>query len=472
MNGPLDQQRDAFLGEVVKAFGIGRRGKLRVLKMHDVRWLSKGQVMVSIVRIMPALLTVLKSEDATLYGYLTNSKVQFLFHFFADVLGELNVLNCNFQEEHLDIASIGGHIKAIMETFRLSFFGDVFAADTCYMEDFLKKVNAQMGMMIFKDNANVVHSHYLHLGPMYEGDVADPRETFDSVNTLMMFICKSYLQSVVHALWNRFSSDLPVFEASKYFSPKDYDSNLEKCDACTKEWLQVLCNHFGKGSKLIIVEKECYLDQAEARDRICRAIQYGSKFISGGMEGVAQQVDLSTGLARKVFRLLKSVNELEALVTRSEKSEHFSLVLLNKSKSCLMATFLALDNLVWAGRIGIFKNKRHTDLISNISLYFLLGAYACGSLAEFGHIVWKKLDERDKDISRVQPYALSVMEKQPYAHVLGFIKSSLDVVVAVGLLQIAPKHVTPRITGACGTVTSLITCYELYRRASLKVKIN
>ncbi|MCO5571221.1 hypothetical protein L7F22_024957 [Adiantum nelumboides] len=250
-------KRHAFLGEAVRAFGIGRRGKLRVLKMHDVRWLSKGQVMVSIVRIMPALLTVLKSEDATLYGYLTNYKVQFLFHFFADVLGELNVLNCNFQEEHPDIASIGGHIKVVMETFRLSFFGDVFAADTCYMEDFLKKVNAQMGMMIFKDNANVVHSHYLHLGPMYEGDVADPRETFDTVNTLMMFAYKSYLQSVVHALWNRFSSDLPVFEASKYFSPKDYDSNLENCDACTKEWLQVLCNHFEKGSKPIIVEKEC-----------------------------------------------------------------------------------------------------------------------------------------------------------------------------------------------------------------------
>ncbi|MCO5610836.1 hypothetical protein L7F22_065078, partial [Adiantum nelumboides] len=220
-------KRHAFLGEAVRAFGIERRGKLRVLKMHDVCWLSKGQVMVSIVRIMPALLTVLKSEDATLYGYLTNYKVQFLFHFFADVLGELNVLNCNFQEEHPDIASIGGHIKALMETFHLSFFGDVFAADTCYMEDFMRKVNAQMGMMIFKDNANVVHSHYLHLGPMYEGDVADPCETFDTVNTLMMFICKSYLQSVVHALWKRFSSDLPVFEASKYFSPKDYDSNLK-----------------------------------------------------------------------------------------------------------------------------------------------------------------------------------------------------------------------------------------------------
>ncbi|KAI5083925.1 hypothetical protein GOP47_0000094 [Adiantum capillus-veneris] len=118
-----------------------------------------GQVMVSIVRIMPALLTVLKSEDATLYGYLTTYKVQFLFHFFADVLGELNVLNSNFQEEHPDIASIGDHIESVMESLRLSFFGDIFSADTRYMEDFLKKVSAQMGLMIFKDNANVVHSH-------------------------------------------------------------------------------------------------------------------------------------------------------------------------------------------------------------------------------------------------------------------------------------------------------------------------
>jgi hypothetical protein len=48
-----------------------------------------------------------------------------------------------------------------------------------------------------------------------------------------------------------------------------------------------------------------YLNQAEARDKICRAIQYGSKFISAGEAGVAREVDKSTSLARKVFRLLK-----------------------------------------------------------------------------------------------------------------------------------------------------------------------
>lgn len=48
-----------------------------------------------------------------------------------------------------------------------------------------------------------------------------------------------------------------------------------------------------------------YLNKAETRDKICRAIQYGSKFISNGEPGVAAQVDKSTSLARKVFRLAK-----------------------------------------------------------------------------------------------------------------------------------------------------------------------
>lgn len=48
-----------------------------------------------------------------------------------------------------------------------------------------------------------------------------------------------------------------------------------------------------------------YLNKAEARDKICRAIQYGSKFVSNGEPGSAQNVDKTTSLARKVFRLLK-----------------------------------------------------------------------------------------------------------------------------------------------------------------------
>ena len=57
-----------------------------------------------------------------------------------------------------------------------------------------------------------------------------------------------------------------------------------------------------------------YLNEIESRDKICRAIQYGSKFISGGELGVAYDIDVSTGLARKVFRLLKVGGVFELLI--------------------------------------------------------------------------------------------------------------------------------------------------------------
>lgn len=44
---------------------------------------------------------------------------------------------------------------------------------------------------------------------------------------------------------------------------------------------------------------------------------------------------------------------------------------------------------------------------------------------------------------------------------LNLIKSSLDILVAAGLLKLAPRTVTPRITGALGFITSAISCYQL-----------
>lgn len=51
--------------------------------------------------------------------------------------------------------------------------------------------------------------------------------------------------------------------------------------------------------------------------------------------------------------------------------------------------------------------------------------------------------------------------KQSNERTLALIKAAMDIVVAVGLLQLAPKKVTPRVTGAFGFVTSLISCYQV-----------
>lgn len=260
-------KRHVFLAEVVKSFCIGRRGKLRPQRMHDVRWLSKGEVLVKVVRLMPAYLNVMQSEDASLYASLTNFKVQFLLHFFADVLGELNVLNCKFQESNTDICSIGGHIKSVMESFRLAFLGSTFASDTYHTESFMKNLNAQKGMMIYEDENGVKHSHALHLGPMYDGDVPNPQETYDSAVRHMIFLCQSYVRGITTSLWDRFKNDFAIFEASKFFSPKHYDHELEKLDAISKEWLNVLCKHFGVGEGSFLNEELC---KGERRSFITR----------------------------------------------------------------------------------------------------------------------------------------------------------------------------------------------------------
>jgi len=209
-----------------------------------------------------------------------------------------------------------------------------------------------------------------------------------------------------------------------------------------------------------------YLNKAETRDKICRAIQYGSKFLSNGEPGTAQNVDKSTTLARKVFRLFKFVNNLHALISPTPQGTPLPLVLLGKAKDALLSTFFVLDQIVWLGRTGIYKNKEQADLIGRISLYCWLSSSVCTSLVEVGELgrlsaSMKKLEKELKNSDKYQDELYRAKLKKSNERSLALIKSGMDTVVAVGLLQLAPKKVTPRVTGAFGFASSLISCYQL-----------
>jgi len=209
-----------------------------------------------------------------------------------------------------------------------------------------------------------------------------------------------------------------------------------------------------------------YLNKAETRDKICRAIQYGSKFLSNGEPGTAQNVDKSTSLARKVFRLFKFINNLHALISPTPQGTPLPLVLLGKAKDALLSTFFVLDQIVWLGRTGIYKNKEQADLIGRISLYCWLSSSVCTSLVEVGELgrlsaSMKKLEKELKNSDKYQDELYRAKLKKSNERSLALIKSGMDTVVAVGLLQLAPKKVTPRVTGAFGFASSLISCYQL-----------
>ncbi|KAG4377904.1 hypothetical protein AAZX31_18G208400 [Glycine max] len=209
-----------------------------------------------------------------------------------------------------------------------------------------------------------------------------------------------------------------------------------------------------------------YLGKAEARDKICRAIQYGSKFLSNGEPGTAQNVDKTTSLARKVFRLFKFVNDLHALISPTPQGTPLPLILLGKSKNALLSTFLFLDQFVWLGRTGIYQNKERTELIGRISLYCWLGSSVCTTLVELGELgrlssSMKKLEKDLKNKNKYDNEQYRAKLNKSNERTLSLIKAGIDTVVAVGLLQLAPKTVTPRVTGAFGFVSSLISCYQV-----------
>ncbi|KAJ3672473.1 hypothetical protein LUZ60_007194 [Juncus effusus] len=209
-----------------------------------------------------------------------------------------------------------------------------------------------------------------------------------------------------------------------------------------------------------------FLNKAEARDKICRAIQYGSKFVSNGQPGAAQNVDKTTSLARKVFRLFKFVNDLHALISPPAAGTPLPIVLLGKSKNALLSTFLFLDQIVWAHRTGIYKNKERAELIGKISLYCFLGSSTCTTLVELAEIrrlsnSIKKLERNLKSTDKYNDEQYKAKLKKQNERLLALVKSSLDMVVGVGLLQLSPNKVTPRVTGAFGLATSLISCYQL-----------
>ncbi|KAI5057861.1 hypothetical protein GOP47_0027876 [Adiantum capillus-veneris] len=66
-----------------------------------------------------------------------------------------------------------------------------------------------------------------------------------------------YIKGLVDSLSNHFKVDFDLFEVAKYFSPKNYDQDLQKLDFFTIRWLGVLCKHFGKGANSFINEEEC-----------------------------------------------------------------------------------------------------------------------------------------------------------------------------------------------------------------------
>jgi len=149
-------KRHGELKELMESFQIT---KLEVLQIHQIRWLSRGKVMERLVKLMPALLKDWELGEKKMYELATIFQVQFYIHLLADVLIELNKLNQKFQEDHVDITSIGTTLDVSISMLRKRFLGDIFGAGAVNISSFLSK--AQGGTLEFADRTCMIHLHPL-----------------------------------------------------------------------------------------------------------------------------------------------------------------------------------------------------------------------------------------------------------------------------------------------------------------------
>ena len=151
--------------------------RLKVLHVHNVQWLSMGQVMERMASIMPTILSIFGGPDGCekLYHEFCCFSVLFFIHLLADVLGELNTLNKIFQKENLDPTKIGEAIEITMQSLSRKFLVDEeeFGADTKFVTHFLDI--SRGGQIHFQHFTGAMHLHILHYAPLphvvyFDGD--------------------------------------------------------------------------------------------------------------------------------------------------------------------------------------------------------------------------------------------------------------------------------------------------------------
>ncbi|MCO5605532.1 hypothetical protein L7F22_059715 [Adiantum nelumboides] len=210
--------------------------ELAMLRIHSVRWLSRGQVMERMVKVMPALLLEFGKEKPSIYDELTIYANQFFIHMLADICSDLNILSCQFQSDLVDIANISGFADAALQNLKKKFLRDSSSCGTKYLKHFIEQT--KNGSITFVDAGGETHVHSLKFSAI-EG--SNRGGSFENC----MHLGKELVIRIVENLSERMQEDMPIFEACKLFSPKHYLSEELEHEACCKQWLQQALHQYG-----------------------------------------------------------------------------------------------------------------------------------------------------------------------------------------------------------------------------------
>ena len=78
------------------------------------------------------------------------------------MLVEVDILNKMFQDEHVDITTIGRNINVLIDLLKARYLGSYFGGDCKHIKEFLKQ--SRGGVLSYKNNEGEIIEHVLKCG--------------------------------------------------------------------------------------------------------------------------------------------------------------------------------------------------------------------------------------------------------------------------------------------------------------------
>ncbi|CAI5499314.1 unnamed protein product [Closterium sp. Naga37s-1] len=79
---------------------------LEVQGIHNVRWLSRGDAVKRLCKVLGAAIVLFHEKEHDLYEVVTSYNFLFFLFFLADILSDMNDLNCSFQKRQVDVTEV------------------------------------------------------------------------------------------------------------------------------------------------------------------------------------------------------------------------------------------------------------------------------------------------------------------------------------------------------------------------------
>ncbi|CAI5507357.1 unnamed protein product, partial [Closterium sp. Naga37s-1] len=211
---------------------------LEVQGIHTVPWLSRGDAVRRLCKVIGACIVLLWEHNHKAYEIVTCYKFQFCLFFLADILADMNDLNRCFQKRELDVTEISKTIESTTGdlTERYLANGKPFGGEgKSWLFNFLKLHKEGGGKQVRVRGVDGEGRPINHLYTMHERKLKGHKT--GSTYADCVKLCRNFARDCVDNLNDRLDNlgklgPTKLFRAGKW--PKIKAQREKKC----REWLQ------------------------------------------------------------------------------------------------------------------------------------------------------------------------------------------------------------------------------------------